>query len=177
MGASYTMNNAEFETKEKKFLEYYDLYNDSIFRYCLYKTNDRNRAVDLTQEVFLKAWEYVSQGNTVRNSKSLLFTIANHLVVDSYRKKKSESLDSLLESGFDPTHDEKPIQDLRDDTETANALLNSLEGKHKEVIILRYIEELSVKEIAKIMNESENTTSVRIHRALEKLKQASTQYE
>jgi RNA polymerase sigma-70 factor (ECF subfamily) len=109
--------------------------------------------------------------------KIKVFICANHLVVDSYRKKKSESLDSLLENGFDPTHDEKPIQDMRDDTETANALLNTLEGKHKEVIVLRYIEELSVKEIAKIMNESENTTSVRIHRALEKLKQASTQYE
>lgn len=153
------------------FLEVYDAHSDGLFRYALYKTSNRELALDLTQDSFTKVWEYLQDGKDIDNLKAFLYRTLSNMIIDSYRKKKSESLDKLMEDGFDHGHDERG--DFEDALmgESLWRHVNTLEDKYKEVITLRYMNDLSIKEIAQTLNESENNISVRIHRALDKIKQ------
>ncbi len=168
---SYTMNDKNPENYQKIFMDCYETHSDSLFRYCFYKTSDREKALDLTQEAFMKTWEYIQEGNQVRNVKSLLFTIANNLVIDSYRKKKSSSLDKMLDDGidfeFEGTENKSDLYDI----EIIKKILDTLDEPYRDAIIMRYIEEMSVKEIAKILGETENNVSVKIHRGIAKIKE------
>lgn len=153
------------------FLEVYDAHSDGLFRYALYKTSNRELALDLTQDTFTKVWEYLQSDKDIKNLKAFLYKTLSNLIIDSYRKKKSESLDNLMENGFDTGHDER--SDFEDALmgESLWRHVDSLEDKYKEVITLRYMNDLSIKEISVTLGESENNISVRIHRGLEKIKQ------
>ncbi len=153
------------------FLDVYDAHSDGLFRYALYKTSNRELALDLTQDAFTKVWEYLQSDKEVDNLKAFLYRTLSNLIIDSYRKKKSESLDSLMENGFDTGHDDR--KDFEDALmgESLWKHVDSLEHKYKEVITLRYMNDLSIKEISITLGESENNISVRIHRGLEKIKQ------
>ena len=108
-------------------MECYENHSDSLFRYCLYKTSDREKALDLTQDAFMKTWEYIEEGNQVKNLKSLLFTIANNLIIDFYRKKKTLSLDNIIEGGVD--FKDESYKDKVDeyDTNLVKSLLQDLD--------------------------------------------------
>lgn len=164
------MNRTNPEKQETLYLDCYEAHSDSIFRYCFYKTSDREKALDLTQDVFMKAWEFIQEGNEVRNMKSLLFTMATHLIIDEYRKRKTLSLDRLTEEGLDLKDTTVVDKSLEFDISYIKKMLHTLPEPYRDVIILRYIEDLEVKEIAKILSESENVISVRIHRALGKMR-------
>ena len=96
--------------------------------------------------------------------------MANNSVIDYYRRKKPVSLDSLNEAGFDmASNDHQKINNLVEAKQVAQ-FLNKLEPDYKQALTMRYIDDLSVQEIADILGERENTVSVRIHRGLEKIK-------
>ncbi len=155
---------------EQTFLEHYERFNDAIFRYIFLKVSDREKAIDLTQETFTRCYEYIQRGTEIEHMKSLLYRIAHNLVIDSYRKHKESSLDGLLEEGFDYGDDaEKTLESQIDGTKVLD-IVETLPEKYRDVIIMRYVEDMSVKEIARIVGETENTVSVRIHRGLEQIK-------
>ncbi len=160
----------DFVTKEQVFLEHYDKWNDAIFRYILLKVSDREKALDLTQETFTRCYEYVKKGTEIEHMKSLLYRIAHNLVVDSYRKHKESSLDNLIEEGFDYGDNAEEKLEAQIDGTRVLDIVKTLDEKYREVIMLRYMDDLPVKEIAKIVGESENTISVRLHRGIEQLK-------
>lgn len=161
------MNNKNLHDE---FSKIYDENIDAIFRFCLIRVSDADLAKDITQETFINAWKYLSTQNTeVKNIKALLYKIAKNLIIDNSRKKKAMSLDELMEFGFDaPDEDHDRVKERLDAVQAFESV-NSLEDKYKEVILMRYVEELSPKEIAEILGESENNISVRIHRALKQL--------
>lgn len=162
------MNTKDFENE---FLTIYNENVDAIFRFIAFRLSDRELAKDLSQETFTKAWLYLSKNTDVKNARALLYKIAQNLIIDNSRKKKFLSLDELMEGGFDPGKSEdEEIKGSLDAQESLKAL-DKLEEKYKEVIILRYVEGYSPKEIGKILNESENHISVKIHRALKQLKE------
>lgn len=151
------------------FKRAYDQYAEAIFRHCYFKTGDRELAKDLVQQTYLQAWTYLSSGQEVKDFRPFLYRLANNLVIDWYRKKKTESLDSLLEEGFEPTApEEAPSQ--KAEFNQALKFLNRLDEEDKQLIVWRYVEDWSPKDIATIMNDNENNVSVRIHRALAKVK-------
>lgn len=154
--------------REQIFLEAYEAHADAIFRFCFYKTNNRELAKDLTQETFLKAWTYAKKGDAIREYKAFLYRLAGNLVIDWYRKRKAESLDRLLEDGFDPPVPAKG--DLHSELDWALSTLHRLRHEDQELIIWRYIEDRSPGEIAELLQENENTVSVRLHRAVGRLK-------
>ncbi len=170
----------EHKDKEEEFREVFEKHSDELFRHCHLRLSDRERAVELTQETFLRAWEYVSKGNVVKNYRPFLYRILNNLVVDEYRKKKSQSLDALLE-------DEETVvsiegEFLRDESDALEAAmirfdaahaieaLKKLPQQYQVVLIMRYVDGFSSTEIAAYMKEKENAIAVRIHRGLRKLR-------
>lgn len=159
------------DNKEQQFLKLYDEFSDLVFRHCYFRVSDREKAKDLTQETFKKLWICMSEGITIRHNKAFIFKITNNLIIDSYRKKKDESLDKLQEeAGFDPAnHDHENILNMISGHELIK-LLDSLKSEYRDAIVMRYIDDLTPKEIAVITGESENVISVRIHRGLQKIK-------
>ncbi len=160
----------ENSTIEDIFLEWYTSHSDGIFRFCLLKTSNRNVALDITQETFSKVWEYISKGNEVQEPKAFLYRIATNLVIDFYRKKKSDSLDTLIEAGFDPIGENTVSGEKAAEIQELYAKLEGLDDKYKDILIMRFVNDMSVQDIAAVYDEHENTISVRIHRAIEKLK-------
>jgi RNA polymerase sigma-70 factor (ECF subfamily) len=121
------------------------------------------------QETFLKAWEYVQSGQEVKNQKAFIYHIANNLIIDEYRKKKSLSLDDLQEQGFDvANHDERDIVTNVEISQVKKAL-TQLPEKYRQVVVMRYIDGLSLTEIASTTGQSENAVSVQLNRAVKML--------
>lgn len=152
-----------------KLLVAYDAYADAIFRHCYFKTGERELAQDMTQDVFLKAWSYMQHQHSILNMRAFLYRLADNLVIDWYRKRKPQSLDVLLDAGFEPVETDSKIEEQ---AEVAHSLakLRELGADDQKLITLRFVEDLSPGEIAEVLGESENTVSVRIHRAVKRLR-------
>ncbi len=161
----------------EQFLKAYDGLSDAIFRHCYFRIGDRERAKDLMQDTFVKTWQYISQGKKVDNLKSFLYRVANNLIIDEYRKKKESSLDTMMADGFDPGFDDRKKNEQAIDAKQVIDTINQLDEKYREVILMRYIDELSPKEIAEITRENENNVSVRLHRGLKQLKEILNENE
>lgn len=159
---------------EEEFLKVYEAQNDAIFRYCYFRVYNREKARDLTQEAFIKAWTYLKDGKEVQNLKAFIYRVANNLIIDDVRKKKETSLDALAENGFDPSLGTQTSEENRIDGLILKETLQLLDEEYREVVYMRYIENLQPREIAEILNESVNIISVRIHRGLKKLKKILT---
>jgi len=152
------------------FQQAYEDYSDAIFRYCLVRIQQRELALDLTQETFIKTWEYLSDGKKVDNLRAFLYRVANNLIIDYVRKKKESSLDKLMEQGFDaPAEDRNTIHNALD-AKYVIRMLGQIDEKYRTVILLRYVDDLPIKEIAEIVGKSENVVSVRIHRGVQQIK-------
>lgn len=143
----------------------YNTYVDDIFRYLMFRLKNREKALDLTQEVFVRMWQsYLSKGKEVEYPKALLYKIAHNILVNSYERDKIyDSLDNLSEDGFEV---EDQTQKTSFEIKDLNDALDKLPEKYSDLIMLKYIEGFSIKEIAEMYDETENVISVRLHRAL-----------
>ena len=159
---------------EKFFVDIYNSESDAVFRFCILRTSDREVAIDLTQDTFMRFWKYLSVEKEVKNYRALLFTIARNIIIDWYRKKKAFSLEALV----DNTEDNRPSLTLvaPDNVETiaeAEFMIRKI-GELPELyatsVYLRCVEELKPREIAQILGEPPNVISVRISRGLEQLR-------
>lgn len=158
------------EETKAYFLQIYDTYADDIFRFCYLKVSSREFAEDLSQEVFTRFWQALREGTVMRSERALLYTIARNLVIDWYRKKKESSLDVLTEQGIE-FHGED-AGDVTREAEMKEALeiVSRLDEASRDVLLLRFVEGLSPKEIARLSGESANAVSVRLNRAMKKLR-------
>lgn len=156
---------------KQKLADAYNEYSDAIFRYCYFKISDREKALDFVQETYARTWQYIFNGNEIENIKTFLYTTARHIIIDEYRKKKSLSLDDLIDKGSEPYLEIEEALYLSLEVERVMEYVQRLPENYSSIIIMRYVNDLSVKEIASILNESENVISVRIHRGLNKLRE------
>lgn len=156
---------------EQEFLEAYEQHSDPLFRHCLLRVRDREAARDIVQETYARAWLYLSKGKEVEYIRAFLYRIANNLIVDRSRKKKSASLDAMMDDdGFEPADESAPIIEHVPDARGAMKLLAMLDDIYRIAITMRFVDGLSPKEIAEALNVSENVVSVRIHRGIDRLK-------
>ena len=162
---------------EKQFLEVYEKYSDDIFRYCYYRVFDREKAKDLVQESYCRTWKYIAEGNNVENIRAFVYRTARNMIIDESRKKKHMSLNDIMEKGFSPKIDEREATNNHFDYKEAIEVINSLDKKYKDVIIMKYVQGLPTKEIALITGETEDNIYVRVHRGLEKVKEILKRYE
>lgn len=162
---------------EQQFLASYDEVADPLFRYCYFRVGDRERAKDLVQESFAKTWQYLCQGNHIDNLKAFLFRVARNAIIDYSRRKKETSLDLMMETGFDVPSEERDRIVAIAEGKRVIKLLERLDQKYREVILFRYIDDLTPKEIAAITGEQENTVSVRIHRGMQQVRSILNDHE
>lgn len=173
----------EMNTKtEKVFMESYEEFSDAIFRYALFQTSNKETALDITQDTFIKTWQYLQKGEEVENIRAFLYRVAKNLIIDYRRKKKSSSLDQILEAGTDFTEQPNVLEEKEDDfdrerdKEKILKTIDKIDEKYKEILLMRYVEEMSIKEIGDILEKSQNHISVMIHRGVEKLKKLLKDY-
>ncbi len=164
--------------RTEEFGEAYERYSDELFRHCSIRLSDRERALELTQEAFVRAWQYMQRGEEVREIRPFLYRTLRNLIIDEYRKHKSTSLEAMV----DP--DGEGVEHLLppDETNTLEAAITRFDGvralkqleqlpdNYREVLVMRYIDGLTPGEIAEAISETENAVSVRLHRGLKKLK-------
>jgi RNA polymerase sigma-70 factor (ECF subfamily) len=160
---------------ETEFMAVYDALADPIFRHCYYRVYDRERAKDLTQETFTRFWKYANGGKEVRSAKALLYQIATNLVIDEARKRKrggTISLDVLYEEyQYEPGEDDRDRLHDVVDGRVLLTLLEEVDEQYREVLKLRYVEDMHPKEIAEVLKTNRNTVSLRINRGLKQLRQ------
>lgn len=160
------------EAHKEKFLSIYGEYSDAIFRYFFYRLKNRDEALDLTQSVFTKVWQYISAGKEIKFPKAFVFKSAHNLFVNTIRDRKNNvSLDVLGEKGFDVAYIEDDKAEIEEQEEVIKKL-DLVEEAYREVLILRFVNGLKVKEISALLNDTENNVSVKIYRGLKKLKES-----
>ena len=157
---------------QDQFLQLYDEKSDAIFRHLYFRISDREKALDMMQETFERTWKYIVKGNEIDNMKAFLYRVANNLLIDEYRRRKQvASLDYLHEKGIEVGSGNKEKDAIYDRADVRLALqyVERLPEKDRHMIVMRYVDDLSIKEISEITDLPENNVSVRIHRALKKL--------
>lgn len=157
-------------TQEKVFIESFSKYGDAIFRFCLVKVSNVEMAEDMTQEVFIRYWQYLREGKEMTNTRSFLYTIANNMAKDWYKKKKSDSLDVQMEAGHIPKEQSSNPEEIASCMEVLDTI-DDMETKDKEVLLLKHAEGLDPKDIAEVLGETANSISVRLNRATKRLQQ------
>lgn len=156
---------------ESVFLGMIDQFQDAIFRFLYFRVNNRAVAVDITQDTFTKVWTYLASGKTIDYPEAFLYRAAKNALIDYYKKQKAVSLDTMLDSGYDPESHKDTDEIMRhDDIAQAQSLLDSLDDESKHIIFLRYTEEKPIEEIAALYGKSVNAMTVTIHRIIKKLR-------
>ena len=136
----------------------FDEYGDALFRHAALRVSDRERSIDLVHDTYAKVWSYVRGGHTIEQFRPFLYKVLNNLIIDEYRKVKEASLDALFEK---EGVDEGTFDELSEST--AEALAATIDGKkafevleelpdvYREVIVLRFVDELGPKEISELI--------------------------
>ncbi len=154
-----------------EFTKLYDDHADAIYRYCFFRlSQNKALAEDLVQEAYMRTWKALASGQQIDNGKTFLFTVAHNLVIDTYRKKQTFSLDNLTDAGFSPEDKSNVSPQTQAEISEMLVHINKLPDNYRQVILLRFVENLGPKDIAEIVGESENNVSVRLNRAITQLK-------
>ncbi|MBN1915467.1 RNA polymerase sigma factor [Candidatus Dojkabacteria bacterium] len=145
--------------------------NESLYRFVYMRCGfNREQAEDITQDVFIKAWEKRSTFKPNKGTlKNWIYIIARNYIIDFYRKKKG-----ILSGYSDDVGESVKEQGLTVDDElmlgSIISNLDKLKEQEKEVIVLRYLQDFEIEDVAEIINKKHNATKVMIHRAVKKLK-------
>jgi len=153
-------------------------YQHRLMRYLLYLTSSREISEDIFQETWMRVLMRGAQFNGNSRFDTWLFTIARNLVVDMRRKRTMASLEELCEAHEDerpfevPAVTPSPLEmcQLRENSSRVAAALLTLEPLYREVLILRFHEELSLEEIAKVTRAPLSTVKSRLYRGLAALR-------
>jgi len=157
----------------KTFSKIYDRYIDKIYRFIFLKVNSQEIAQDLTSETFLRGWESFKNGNKIENPQAFLYRIARNLVTDYYREKgRTRVVSAEYTPIIDPRQNLEEKSILKSDIDNIRTTLVSLKEEYQDVIIWHYLDDLSISEIAKMLDKSEEATRVMLHRALKALREA-----
>jgi RNA polymerase sigma-70 factor, ECF subfamily len=155
-----------------------ETYQHRLMRYLMFLTGKREVAEDLFQEVWIRVLRRGAQYNGKARFDTWIFTIARNLVIDLSRKRTMASLDEMRDGG----EDERPFEivqegpspleqfQYREDAAELATVMLTLEPSYREVLTLRFHEEMSLEEIATVTHAPLSTVKSRLYRGLASLK-------
>jgi RNA polymerase sigma-70 factor, ECF subfamily len=162
------------------FAEVIELYKDKVFQICFRMLGNRHEAEDISQEAFIRAYVNIHTFNQKRKFSTWLYRIATNLCIDRIRKKKpdyyldaevtgTDGLTMYSQVAADGQLPEEEVEEMELQAEIQRQILK-LPDKYRSVIVLKYIEELSLQEISEILDLPLGTVKTRIHRGREALR-------
>lgn len=165
---------------QNAFGEVVDIYKDRVYMICYRMLGNRHEAEDMAQEAFIRAYVNIHRFNINMKFSTWLFRIATNVCIDRIRKKKPDYYLDAEVSGTDGLtmysqiavdgalpQDELESLELH---ETIQKEILQLPDKYRSVIVLRYLEELSLKEISEVLDIPLGTVKTRVHRGREALR-------
>ncbi len=168
------------------FQQLMDHYQEMIYRMVYYRTRAKMDAEDITQDVFFKAFNNIGTLKSPERFKGWLYQIATNRVWDYYRKKRVRSFFSFM-SVDDDAFEQQPEaagEETSEDHlmrknfwEQVDRLVSNLSRMEGEVFLLRYFDQLGLKEIAQVLGKGESTIKTHLYRAIKKLKSISGQHD
>ncbi|WP_099354659.1 RNA polymerase sigma factor SigW [Fredinandcohnia onubensis] len=165
---------------QNAFAEIVEFYKDKVFQICYRMLGNRHEAEDIAQEAFIRAYVNIHSYDLNKKFSTWLYRIATNLSIDRIRKKKpdyyldaelagSDGLTMYSQVAADVTLPEDELETL-ELQELIQAEILKLPDKYRSVIVLKYIEEFSLKEIGEILDLPVGTVKTRIHRGREALR-------
>ena len=165
---------------QDSYAEIVEIYKDKVFQICFRMLGNRHEAEDIAQEAFLRAFVNISSFNIDLKFSTWLYRIATNLCIDRIRKKKPDYYLDAEVAGTDgltmysnvASKEKRPEEDVEsmELQETIQEEISKLPEKYRSVIVLKYIEELSLNEISELLNLPLGTVKTRIHRGREALR-------
>ncbi|MFC5713982.1 RNA polymerase sigma factor SigW [Thalassorhabdus alkalitolerans] len=165
---------------QEAFAELIDLYKDKVYQIAYRMTGNAHEAQDVAQEAFLRAYANIESFDEQRKFSTWLFRIATNLCIDRLRKKKPDySLDAEVKgtegvTGYSQVAAAGPLPEEEVVTvemqEWIQKEISYLPPKYRSAIILRYIEDLPIKQISDILDLPANTVKTHLHRGREALR-------
>lgn len=181
---------SQLKRKDREaFIKTYDENVVEINRFIYFKVGNQEEANDLTSSVFLKAWNHVQNKNLLeaKTLRALFYKIARNIVIDYYRERGSRRQlsfeENLNQDGeligerealIDDSSSQSIIEDKIDeaaDLRLIESKLPLLKEEYRELIVMRFINDLSLTEIADISQKTKGNIRVLIHRALKALRE------
>jgi len=160
------------EGDSSAFGELYDHYQPMIYRFVAIKVSHREEAEDITHQVFLSAWQNIrSYKHRGHPFSSWLYQIARNQVIDFYRARRSEvSIDVVDPEVFAATASVETALPGKLEMDAVHQAIRQLKPDYQDVIIMRFIEDISLKEAALAMGKTEGAVKLIQHRAIRELK-------
>ncbi|MBC8394728.1 MAG: RNA polymerase sigma factor [Deltaproteobacteria bacterium] len=157
-----------------------DLFHQDIFRMVYYRTRSKMDAEDLTQEIFIKMFKSLRRLNDARKFRAWLYRIAVNCVRDFHRKKNMltffGTISNLEESIPNDQNPNNPIFTLmrKEFLNRLHEFTKALPRWEREVFLLRFVDDLGIREIADVLNKNDSTIKTHLYRALKKMRQNLT---
>ena len=153
----------------------YGVFREKIYRYVFFKCGNHADAEDITNEVFLRMIQSIAnfQWKGIGFS-SWLFKIASNLVIDYYRNKSRRNIESIEKRDYIGETNWEQISEFLDNRDLFQAIYKDTEDLtdlQKEVVNLRFVGDLSLKETAEAMSKNVNSVKAIQHAAIKKLKE------
>ncbi|WP_079479915.1 RNA polymerase sigma factor SigX [Halobacillus salinus] len=160
------------------FDELYEKYHQDLFQYIIYMVKDRNLAEDLVQDVYIKTFKSYDTFDGRSSEKTWLFSIARHVTIDYFRKqnRKRKRVMDFFDWGEkgEEIKDKSPLPEeiavLNDEMQAVYRALDECTVDQSSVIILRFIQSMSIQETAEVLGFSESKVKTTQHRAMKALK-------
>ena len=149
------------------FAELVRRHQDAVFRFVLRMVGSRDEALDLTQDAFVRAWQALPQWQPEAQFRTWLFRIASNAALDALRRRRMVTFEPLGETFEVAAGDPDPEKrlELKQRVAALGASLARLSAEHREILLLREVENLSYGEIGAVLGLSEGTVKSRLARA------------
>ncbi len=172
--------NLKDRLKQKDQIAFEEMYNknvDDVYRFIYFKIGKKDEASDLSSLVFLKTWEYIQKSNDLKKDtlRALVYKIARNVVIDYYRSRRGENLSLDDENNkidlVDEDYNLEMEISVKDDYNKLMLKIMELKNEYREIIIMRFVNDLSLEEIASVTGKKKINVRVILHRAIKALKE------
>ncbi|MFK9095379.1 RNA polymerase sigma factor [Bacillus salipaludis] len=162
----------DLENLEESISEIYQKHYLDVYRFLICFSGNQNDAEDLTQEVFIRVLNHLANFQSGNNLKTWIFSIAKHVAIDHYRKKRFSAIftEEFFKQIVSPDKKPTEIAEENELKKVVHEAISKLKPQYRVVVILRGINEFSINVAAEILQCSESKVKVDYHRALKDLK-------